>query len=136
MTPAFAALIAFGTYFIGYRFYSKRLASLFDLDEQSITPAYQLEDGVDYVPTQPSILFGHHFASITGLAPMLGPAIAVIWGWMPALLWVVGGALLIGCVHDFSALIISVRHRGESVGSIADDIMSPRSVLSSNQVRS
>jgi carbon starvation protein len=78
------------------------------------------------VPARPAVLFGHHFASITGLAPMLGPAIAVIWGWLPALVWVVLGACLVGCVHDFSALVISVRNRGMSVGQVAEGILGPR----------
>ena len=127
MTPAIAALMALITYALGYRYYSKFLAEkLFELDSQQVTPAHQLNDGVDYVPTKPSVLFGHHFASITGLAPMLGPAIAVIWGWAPAMLWVVLGALLIGCVHDFSALVISARHKGGSVGVISEEYLSTR----------
>ena len=64
MTPALAALLAFAIYFLGYRFYSEKLASVFDLDAHALTPAHQLEDGVDYVPTQPSVLFGHHFVGI------------------------------------------------------------------------
>ena len=127
MTPALAALCALFVYFIGYRFYSRLLARhIFELDSDRPTPAHTQRDGVDYVPTRPSVLFGHHFASITGLAPMLGPALAVIWGWAPAMLWVVLGALLIGCVHDFGALVISARHRGASVGQIATHYLSDR----------
>ena len=83
-------------------------------------------DGVDYVPTRPEVLFGHHFASITGLAPMLGPAVAVIWGWAPPLIWVVIGAVLVGCVHDFGALVVSVRARGQSIGKVAEGIVGRR----------
>ncbi len=127
MSPILAALAAFVLYILGYRFYSKYLATkIFDLDDSRPTPAHTMTDGVDYVPTRPSILFGHHFASITGLAPMLGPAVAVIWGWGPALLWVVLGALLVGCVHDFSALVLSVRNRGMSVGEVADKVIGKR----------
>ena len=127
MHAVWATLLAFLTYFIGYRFYSKHLShKIFQLDAQATTPAHTLYDAVDYVPTKPSILFGHHFASITGLAPMLGPAIAVIWGWAPAMIWVVCGSLLIGCVHDFSALVLSSRYQGKSVGSIAHNLMSHR----------
>lgn len=127
MSPALAALIAIFTYSVGYRIYSRFLAEkLFELDETAVTPAHELRDGIDYVPTKPAVLFGHHFASITGLAPMLGPAIAVIWGWAPAMIWVVIGSLLIGCVHDFSALIISARHRGQSVGMISERYLSAR----------
>ncbi|RME84387.1 MAG: carbon starvation protein A, partial [Zetaproteobacteria bacterium] len=99
---------------------------VFALDPQAETPAHALRDDVDYVPTNRYVLLGHHYASIAGLAPMLGPAIAVIWGWLPALLWVVIGALLVGCVHDFSALVLSVRHRGKSIGTIARDVIHPR----------
>ncbi len=127
MTPALAAICAFAAYFLAYRVYARFLASrVFRLDPRAPTPAHVLRDDVDYVATRPAILFGHHFASITGLAPMLGPAVAVIWGWGPALAWVVLGAIFIGCVHDFSALVISVRNRGMSVGEVAATIIGPR----------
>jgi carbon starvation protein len=127
MTPALAALIAFILYGLGYLVYSRYLAQrVFQLDDRNITPAHTMTDGVDYVPTRPQVLFGHHFASITGLAPMLGPAVAVIWGWLPAFLWVVGGAIFVGCVHDFSALVISIRHKGYSVGEVAASVISKR----------
>lgn len=115
------------TYAVGYRFYSGFLARrVFQLDDARPTPAVEQEDGVDYVPTRPPVLFGHHFASITGLSPMLGPAVAVIWGWLPALLWVVLGALLIGCVHDFGSLVVSIRARGQSIGKVAEGVIGPR----------
>ena len=127
MTPAIACVCAFATYFCAYRFYSKFLAQkLYELRAHTKTPAFVYHDGVDYVPTKVPVLFGHHYASITGLAPMLGPAIAVIWGWAPAMLWVVLGSILIGCVHDFSALVLSIRARGLSVGTIAEDILGRR----------
>jgi len=127
MSPTIAALLAFAGYFLAYRFYARFLARrVFGLDAAAVTPAHAQADGVDYVATRPAVLFGHHFASITGLAPMLGPAIAVIWGWLPALLWVVLGACLVGCVHDFSALVVSVRSRGMSVGQVAESVLGPR----------
>jgi carbon starvation protein len=127
MTPALAALASFVVYALGYRFYSGFLSKrVFALDANAITPAHAQRDDVDYVPTRPTILFGHHFASIAGLAPMLGPAVAVIWGWLPALIWVVGGALLIGCVHDLSAMVLSVRNGGMSVGQVAEQVLGPR----------
>ena len=102
MTPVLAALICFCLYFLGYRFYAKHLAHhVFRLDPTRETPAHALRDGVDYVPARRLVLFGHHYASIAGLSPMLGPAIAVIWGWLPALLWVVLGTLLVGAVPRF-----------------------------------
>lgn len=127
MSPALAALLALICYAIGYKVYSRFLSEkIFQLDSTTVTPAHELKDGIDYVPTKPAVLFGHHFASITGLAPMLGPAIAVIWGWAPAMLWVVLGSILIGCVHDFSALVLSARHKGQSVGLIAEHYLSKR----------
>ncbi len=121
-TLAALALYALG-YFVYARFLSRRI---FDLSPTAITPAHALEDGVDYVPTQPAVLFGHHFASIAGLGPMLGPAVAVIWGWFPAMIWVVVGSIMIGCVHDFGALVVSLRDRGLSIGMVAEDIIGPR----------
>ena len=127
MSPLLAALGCFVLYFLGYRFYAGFLAKrLFRLDPGRTTPAHQLEDGVDYIPAKKYVLFGHHYASIAGLSPMLGPAIAVIWGWVPALIWVVLGTLLIGAVHDFGALVISMRARGMSVGKVAEDLIGPR----------
>ena len=125
--PALAVVICFGFYLLGYRVYSKYLATrVFALRVGAITPAHSRRDGIDYVPTNRYVLFGHHFASITGLSPMLGPAIAVIWGWLPAMLWVVLGALLVGCVHDFGALVVSVRARGMSIGVVAEGLIGRR----------
>jgi len=120
-------LLSFVLYFLGCRFYSKFLGQkVFCLRADVVTPAHALGDGVDYVPTRTAIVFGHHFASITGLAPMLGPAVAVIWGWVPAMVWVVFGSVLIGCVHDFSALVVSLRGRGMSIGKVAEGIIGKR----------
>ncbi len=122
-----ATLLCLVAYFVGYKFYSGYLAAhVFSLDDARIVPSHGFADGIDFVPTNRYVLFGHHYASITGLSPMLGPAIAVIWGWVPGLLWVTLGALLIGCVHDFSALVLSVRARGLSVGAIAEGIIGAR----------
>ncbi|MFK5957131.1 MAG: carbon starvation protein A [Planctomycetota bacterium] len=124
MGPELVTALALVGYFLGYRYYSAWLARrVFQLDADAVTPAHALEDGIDFVPTRPIVLFGHHYASIAGLAPMLGPAVAVFWGWLPALLWVVLGAVFIGCVHDFSALVLSARHRGESIGTLCEDIL-------------
>jgi len=127
MTAPLAVIACFAFYAAGYGFYSRFLARrVFDLRADHVTPAHTLEDGVDYVPTHPLVLFGHHFASITGLSPMLGPAIAVIWGWLPAMLWVVFGSVLVGCVHDFGALVVSIRGQGKSIGAIAEGLMGRR----------
>lgn len=122
-----AALVCLACYAATYRFYAGYLSTrIFSLRADIETPAHQLRDEIDYVPAPRSVLFGHHFASITGLSPMLGPAIAVIWGWLPAMIWVVGGSLFIGCVHDMSALVLSVRARGLSVGAITEGIIGAR----------
>ena len=127
MAPILATLGCFVLYLAGYHLYAKHLAvRIFKLNPEIATPAHQLQDGVDYVPTNKYILFGHHYASIAGLSPMLGPAIAVIWGWVPAMLWVVLGTLFIGAVHDFGALVISMRARGMSVGKVAESIIGRR----------
>ncbi len=131
MSPVVMAITVLCLYVLFYRLYAKNILSrkIFELDDSAETPAHAMRDDVDYVPTNKYILFGHHYASIAGLAPMLGPAIAVIWGWVPALCWVVFGTLLVGAVHDFSALVLSIRHKGQSVGSIARDVISPRTRL-------
>jgi carbon starvation protein len=114
-------------YFFGYVFYSRFLARrLFELDPAAVTPSHELRDDVDYVPTNRFVLFGHHWASITGLSPMLGPAVAVIWGWLPAMLWVLLGALFVGCVHDFSSLVVSMRAKGMSIGKVTEGIIGKR----------
>ncbi len=124
MSPLIATLAAIALYTFGYAVYARHLAKrVFKLNDDEPTPAHTMTDGVDYVPTNRFVLFGHHYASITGLAPMLGPAVAVIWGWLPALLWVVLGAVFVGCVHDFSALVISMRARGQSVGKVAEGVI-------------
>ncbi|HIG00019.1 MAG TPA: carbon starvation protein A, partial [Myxococcales bacterium] len=127
MNAAVLAGIVFVAFALGYRFYSKFLARrIFALGADELAPAREFEDGIDYVPTRRSILWGHHFASIAGAAPIVGPAIAVIWGWLPALVWVCLGTLFMGATHDFAALVISARHRGRSMGEIAGDVISPR----------
>lgn len=127
MTAVVAVLVCFAVYALAYVAYSRFLSQrILGLREDAVTPAHAMEDGVDYVPTHRLVLFGHHYASITGLSPMLGPAIAVIWGWLPAMIWVVLGAILIGCVHDFGALTVSARAKGKSIGVIAEGLMGPR----------
>ncbi len=128
MNAALVLVIGLALYYLGYRFYSRYLARhVFALDPSKSTPAHELEDGVDYVPTHRHVLFGHHFSSIAGAAPIVGPAIAVIWGWVPALIWVVFGTVLLGAVHDFSALVLSMRNRGRSIGGLCEVYIGPRS---------
>ncbi|MEO0459805.1 MAG: carbon starvation protein A [Myxococcota bacterium] len=127
MNVVVPTLLCFAAYLVGYRVYARYIAGrIFAVDAERRTPAHTLNDGVDYVPAKKLVVFGHHFASITGLAPMLGPAVAVIWGWLPAMVWVVGGAILVGCVHDFAALVVSLRARGMSIGKVAEGVIGSR----------
>ncbi len=120
----FAAFVA--AFFLYGRFIARRL---FRLDSRRATPSHTQEDGIDFVPTRVPILFGHHFASIAGLGPILGPAIAVIWGWVPAVIWVVVGCIFIGAVHDLGALVLSLRFQGRTIGDICRYLMGPRARL-------
>ena len=114
-------------YVIAYYTYGRFLGNkIFKLTKENICPSVELQDGVDFVPSRKEVLFGHHFASIAGTGPIVGPALAVIWGWLPALIWVVVGSIFMGAVHDFGALIISLRNQGRSIGDIAGDLISKR----------
>jgi carbon starvation protein len=123
-----AVLVLFA---LGYRFYAAYVGSRIygDRDDMGPTPAHRFEDGQDFVPTRPSILFGHHFTSIAGAAPIIGPCVAAYWGWAPALLWVVLGTVFMGAVHDFGALVVSVRERGRSIADVAGGLMNGRARL-------
>ena len=124
------AIGALVLYLIAYHTYGKFLArKIFKLDPDAPVPSVEMRDDVDYVPTKRSIIFGHHFTSIAGTGPIVGPALAVIWGWVPALLWVLFGSILIGAVHDFGALVVSMRNRGQTVGDIAGRVLAPRTRL-------
>ncbi len=126
-------LVAIGSFIgflVAYHTYGRWLARrIFRIDSQAEVPSQQLRDDIDFVPTRREVIFGHHFTSIAGTGPIVGPAIAVFWGWLPALLWVVFGSIFIGAVHDFGALVISLRNRGQTVGDIAGRMISPRARL-------
>ncbi|MFT5442424.1 MAG: carbon starvation protein [Myxococcota bacterium] len=127
MNSAVLAAIVLVAFALGYRFYSRFLADvIFQLREEEGVPSIEQEDGVDYVPTKKHVLWGHHFASIAGAAPIVGPAIAVIWGWLPALIWICVGTIFMGAMHDFSALVISMRHKGKSIGEVAGHVINRR----------
>jgi len=127
MFTLLVALGSFAGFIVAYHTYGRWLArKIFAVDALAEVPSQQLRDDVDFVPTRKEVIFGHHFTSIAGTGPIVGPAIAVFWGWLPALLWVVLGSIFIGAVHDFGALIISLRNRGQTVGEIAGRMISPR----------
>ncbi len=121
-------LLGLGAMFLGYVFYSKFIAEkIFKLDPNFKTPAHELEDGVDFVPTNKYVLWGHHFTSVAGAAPIIGPAIAVIWGWVPAFLWVVFGTIFFAGVHDAGAIWASNRNKAKSIGNLTGDVVGKRS---------
>ena len=127
MNTLLIALLAGVGFIVAYHTYGRWLGSkIFRLSADAVCPSERLEDGVDYVPTSKSVVFGHHFTSIAGTGPIVGPAIAIMWGWVPALLWVVLGSIFIGAVHDFGALVVSLRNNGQTVGDIAGRVLNKR----------
>ena len=106
-------LVCGGGYFVAYHTYGRFLAKrIFKLRHDASVPAVEFNDGVDYVPAKKGIIFGHHYTSIAGTGPIVGPAIGVIWGWLPAILWIFFGSIFMGAVHDFGALVVSMRLLG------------------------
>ena len=127
MNATLLSVVGLGMIFIGYRFYSSFIAEkIYRLDPDFETPAHSMRDDVDYIPTNRVVLWGHHFTAVAGAAPIIGPGIAVIWGWLPAFLWVILGTMFFAGVHDFGAVWASVRNKAKSVGALSGDVVSPR----------
>lgn len=127
MSAIFLLVVGLGAMAVGYFVYSKFIAEkIYQLDPDFKTPAHEFEDGIDYVPTNRFVLWGHHFTSVAGAAPIVGPAIAVIWGWAPAFLWVVFGTIFFAGIHDFGAIWASVRNKAKSVGALTGDVVGKR----------
>lgn len=127
MSTLLVAVLSMVGFVIAYNTYGRWLAKrLFSLTDEATMPSEECRDDIDFVPTRKSIVFGHHFTSIAGTGPIVGPALAVFWGWLPALLWVVFGSILIGGVHDLAALVISIRNKGQTIGQAAGRLISPR----------
>ena len=127
MTGLILTIIGISLFICGYLFYSKFIAKkIFGINDNIVPPSKEYEDGKDYIPTNKHILFGHHFTSIAGLAPIVGPCIAICWGWLPTLSWIVLGTVFIGAVHDFGALVISVKEKGRSVADLANKTINNR----------
>ena len=125
MNSALLAVIGLTTFYLGYRFYSVWISSkIYKTDPDLKVPAHELRDDVDFVPTKKHILFGHHFTSIAGAAPIIGPCVAAYWGWLPACLWIIIGTVFMGAVHDFGALVVSIREKGRSIADVSSKIMS------------
>ncbi len=127
MNAILLMVVGLTAFALGYVFYSRFISDrIFRLDPDYETPAHAQEDGVDFVPTNKWVLWGHHFTSVAGAAPIVGPAIAVIWGWLPAFLWVVFGTVFFAGVHDAGALWASVRNRGASIGALTESVVGAR----------
>jgi carbon starvation protein len=119
-------LVALCVLTIAYRYYSAFIAAkVVALDDSRITPAHTLKDGQNYHPTNKWVLFGHHFAAISGAGPLIGPVLAAQFGFLPGFLWLVVGVVLAGAVHDFTVLVASIRRRGRSLADIARNEISP-----------
>ena len=126
MNSFYIVIFSLSAFYIGYRYYSAYLQKNYNNEPNLQTPAHLFNDGTDYVPTKKNMLFGHHFTSIAGAAPIIGPCIAVYWGWLPAVLWVVLGSIFMGAVHDFGALVISLKQKGKSIADIAGNVINKR----------
>ena len=124
MSAIVLALISIVGFLLAYFLYARFLQEkIFRLRPDEKLPSREREDGIDFVPTRRGILFSHHFVSIAGLGPIMGPAIGVIWGWLPAFLWVFFGTIFLGAAHDFGALVISLRNEGRSIGEVVRDLI-------------
>ena len=110
-------------FIVAYATYGSWLAKKWGVDPTRTTPAHEINDGVDYVPTSSAVLLGHHFSSIAGAGPINGPIQAAIFGWVPVLLWIVLGSIFFGGVHDYGSLFVSIRHKGKSIGEVINDTM-------------
>ncbi len=127
MDAVLIMVVTFVGYILMYRLYGRFIGrKIFNLSNKNKTPAVEFEDGKDYVPTRKGIIFGHHFTSIAGAAPIVGPAIAIIWGWVPAMIWIFVGTVVMGAVHDFGSLILSLRNKGKSISEITGKYVNSR----------
>lgn len=126
MNSLLLIILALAGYIAAYRIYGRHLGSkVLRLANNHPMPSHELEDGVDFVPTKRNIVFGHHFTTIAGLGPIVGPAIGIIWGWLPAFLWVFFGSIFMGAVHDFTTMVVSARNKGRTIGELTGEIISP-----------
>jgi carbon starvation protein len=123
-------ILVFVGYIVMYHLYGRFIGKkIFALARDRLVPSKEFEDGIDYVPTKKEVIFGHHYASIAGTGPIVGPAIAVIWGWLPAIIWIFVGSIIIGGVHDFGALVLSMRNQGKSISEYTKKYINSRTGL-------
>jgi len=127
MNSVYVLILGFIVAILGYRVYAKYIdAKVMKADSKRATPATMYMDGVEFMPTNKNILFGYQFKSIAGAAPIIGPIIAIQWGWLPALIWILGGTFFIGWVQDYSSAMIAMRQDGASFGGLSHKLISPR----------
>jgi carbon starvation protein len=127
MNSIIVLILGFLVFFVGYRFYAGHVdRNIMKSDPKRATPAKMYMDGVEFMPTSKNVLFGYQFKSIAGAAPIIGPIIAIQWGWLPALIWILGGALFIGWVQDYSSAVVAMRSEGLSFGGLSHKLISPR----------
>jgi carbon starvation protein len=127
MNSVIVLVLGFIVFFVGYKYYAGYVdRNIMKADGKKMTPAKMYMDGVEFMPTSRNILFGYQFKSVAGAAPIIGPIIAIQWGWLPALLWILGGALFIGWVQDYSSAMIAMRNEGASFGGLSHRLISPR----------
>ncbi|HET6461581.1 MAG TPA: carbon starvation CstA family protein [Syntrophales bacterium] len=127
MNAVYVLILGFIVAFLGYRVYAKYIdTKVMKADSKRATPATMYMDGVEFMPTNKNILFGYQFKSIAGAAPIIGPIIAIQWGWLPALIWILAGAFFIGWIHDYSSAMIAMRHDGASFGGLSHKLISPK----------
>ena len=127
MNSVIVLILGFIVAFLGYRVYAKYIdTKVIKSDPKRATPAKMYMDGVDFMPTNKTVLFGYQFKSIAGAAPIIGPIIAIQWGWLPALVWILAGALFIGWVQDYSSAVVAMRNDGASFGGLSHKLISPR----------
>ena len=123
-------VVALVGFIVMYQLYGKFIGKkIFAISATAKVPSVELEDGADYVPTRKEIIFGHHFTSIAGTGPIVGPAIAIIWGWVPAMIWIFVGSVMMGAVHDFGSLIISMRNQGKSIAEFTAKYINTRTKI-------
>src|SRR4030066_1783355 len=127
MNSVIVFILGFIVAFLGYRVYAKYIdTKVIQSDPKKATPAKMYMDGVEFMPTTKSVLFGYQFKSIAGAAPVIGPILAIQGGWLPALLWIIGGAFFIGWVQDYSSAMVAMRNEGASFGGLSYRLISPR----------
>lgn len=129
MSSVSILIITLLIFIVAYKYYARYLEKNWGIDRTRVTPANTLKDGVDYVPSKYPVLMGHHFSSIAGAGPIVGPIVAIAFGWLPAVLWVIVGCVFFGGVHDMGSIYISTRNEGRSIGEVIKKIIGKKGKL-------